>query len=43
MGGNVYMKGIRVDVLLEECVEKIQWDVDWNKLKVTWYNMEKIL
>lgn len=36
MGGNVYMKGIRVDVLLKECVEKIQWDVDWNKLKVKW-------
>ena len=36
VGGNVYMKGIRVDVLLKECVEKIQWDVDWNKLKVKW-------
>jgi integrase len=36
IGGNVYMKGIRVDVLLKECVEKIQWDVDWNKLKVKW-------
>ena len=36
IGGNVYMKGIRVDVLLKECVEKIKWDVDWNKLKVKW-------
>jgi len=36
VGGNVYMKGIRVDVLLKDCVEKIQWDVDWNKLKVKW-------
>ena len=36
MGGNVYMKGIRVDVLLKEFVEKIQWDVDWDKLKVKW-------
>ena len=29
VGGNVYMKGITVDVLLKECVEKINWDVDW--------------
>ncbi len=36
MGGNVYMKGIRVDVLLKECVEKLIWDIDWNKLKVKW-------
>jgi len=36
IGGNVYMKGITVDVLLKECVEKINWDVDWKKLKVDW-------
>ena len=36
VGGNVYMKGIRIDVLLKDCVEKIEWDVDWNKLKVKW-------
>jgi integrase len=36
VGGNVYMKGIRVDVLLKDCVEKLVWDVDWNKLKVKW-------
>ncbi len=36
VGGNVYMKGITVDVLLKECVEKINWDVDWKKLKVDW-------
>ena len=36
MGGNVYMKGIKVDVLFEDCVKKIDWDVDWEKLKVKW-------
>ena len=36
VGGNVYMKGITVDVLLKECVKKINWDVDWKKLKVDW-------
>ena len=36
VGGNVYMKGIRVDVLLKDCVEKLIWDIDWNKLKVKW-------
>ena len=36
MGGNVYMKGITIDVLLNECVEKINWDVEWEKLKVKW-------
>ena len=33
VGGNVYMKGITVNVLLKECVEKLNWDVDWGKLK----------
>ena len=36
IGGSIYMKGIKVEVLFEECVKKINWDVDWNKLKVTW-------
>ena len=36
MGGNVYMKRITIDVLLNECVEKINWDVEWEKLKVKW-------
>ena len=36
VGGNVYMKGIRVDVLLKDCVKKLIWDIDWNKLKVKW-------
>ena len=36
MGGNVYMKGITIDDLLNECVEKINWDVEWEKLKVKW-------
>ena len=36
VGGNVYMKGITVDVLLKECVEKIDWGIDWEKLKIDW-------
>jgi len=36
VGGNVYMKGVKPEVLLKECVEKINWDVDWKKLKVDW-------
>ncbi len=36
VGGNVYMKGITVDVLLKECVEKIDWGIDWKKLQVDW-------
>ena len=35
-GANTYMKGIKPEVLLKECVEKINWDVDWKKLKVDW-------
>ena len=38
VGGNVYMKGITVDVLLKECVEKIDWGIDWEKLKIDWKN-----
>ena len=37
MGGNVYMKGISVDVLLKECIEKIDWEFDWETLKIKWY------
>jgi len=33
-GGNIYMKGIKPKVLLKECVSKIDWGVDWDKLKV---------
>ena len=36
IGGNVYMKGISVEVLLKECVEKIDWGIDWETLKVNW-------
>ncbi len=36
MGGNVYMKGIKPDVLLNECVSKIDWGIDWKKLKIDW-------
>ena len=37
MGGNVYMKGISVDVLLKECIEKIDWEFDWETLNIKWY------
>lgn len=33
-GGNIYMKGIKPEVLLKECVSKMDWGVDWEKLKV---------
>ena len=33
-GGNIYMKGIKPDVLLKECVSKIDWGIGWQKLKV---------
>ena len=36
IGGSVYMKGIKPEVLLEDCVKKIDWDVDWKRLKVKW-------
>ena len=36
MGGIVYMKGVKPEVLLKQCVEKIQFDIDWEKLKVKW-------
>ena len=36
IGGSVYMKGIKMNVLLMDCVEKIKWDVNWKKLKVKW-------
>ena len=35
-GGNTYMKGIKPEVLLKECVDKIQFDIDWEKLKLKW-------
>ena len=36
IGGNVYMKGVKPEVLLEDCVKKIDWDIDWEKLKIDW-------
>ena len=33
-GANIYMKGIKADVLLKECVSKMNWGIDWKKLKV---------
>ena len=34
VGGNVYMKGIKPNVLMDECVKKIDWGIDFKKLKV---------
>jgi len=36
VGGNVYMKGIKPEVLLKECVEKFDWGIDWKNLKIDW-------
>ena len=36
IGGSVYMKGIKPEVLLKDCVEMLKWDVNWKKLKVKW-------
>ena len=38
IGGRVYMKGVKPEVLMKECVEKINWDIDFEKLKVKWKN-----
>ena len=35
-GWIVYMKGVKYEVLLKECVEKINLWIDWEKLKVKW-------
>jgi len=35
-GANTYMKGIKPEVLLKECVQKFDWGIDWKKLKVDW-------
>ena len=36
VGGSVYMKGVRPEVLMKECVEKIDYGIDWENLKVDW-------
>ena len=36
IGGSVYMKGVKPEVLMKECVEKIDWGIDWENLKVDW-------
>ena len=38
IGGSVYMKGVKPEVLMKECVERINWDIDFEKLKVKWKN-----
>jgi hypothetical protein len=30
------MKGVKPEVLMKECVEKIEWGIDWDNLKVDW-------
>ena len=35
-GGNVFMNGVKSEVLFKECVEKINLWIDWEKLKVKW-------
>ena len=35
-GGSVYTKGVKPEVLLKECVEKIDQSIDWERLKVDW-------
>ena len=32
IGGEVYLKEIKPNSLLEECVEKIDWGIDFRKL-----------
>jgi hypothetical protein len=32
------MEGVKLEVLMKECVEKINWDIDFEKLKVKWKN-----
>ena len=36
IGGSVYMKGVKPEVLMKECVDKIDWGIDWENLKVDW-------
>ena len=36
IGGSVYMKGVKPEVLMKECVDKIDWGIDWETLKVDW-------
>ena len=34
IGGDVYLKEINPQTLYEECVQKIDWEIDFNKLKI---------
>ncbi len=36
VGGSVYMKGVKPEVLMKECVDKIDYGIDWENLKVNW-------
>jgi integrase len=41
VGGSVYMKGIKPEVLMKECVEKIDYGIDWESLKLDWKKLLK--
>ena len=36
IGGEVYMKGIPPEQLLNNCVSKIDWGIDFNQLRINW-------
>ena len=36
IGGDVYMKGIPPEQLLNNCVSKIDWGIDFNQLRINW-------
>ena len=35
-GGKTYLHKIQPEILKEECVDKISWNVDWKKMKMDW-------
>ena len=30
------MEGVKPEVLMKECVDKIDWGIDWENIKVDW-------
>ena len=36
VGGKIYLKRVDVAVLMENCVKKLGWDIDWKNLKINW-------
>ena len=35
-GGKTYLHKIQPEILKDECVDKISWNVDWKKMKMDW-------